>query len=169
MNETQVSVIDQIKLIIAGANPDEIKDMPMLGKIHQEMIEQEEKKKKVIAQTLKSLVELLGMVEKQNSTVEEFAKNYLRIRGYKKFGKRAGRNGQTQKQRSVITNDQISQAKKAYNDGKGDDLRKIAKSMGLNTNSLKKALGISRFVKVATQEVEAAASDLTAKQGKKKG
>jgi hypothetical protein len=147
MSEIQVSVLDQIKLIIAGANPDDLKKMPMLGKIHEEVIRQDEEKRNAIAELLKALVGKLGMQEKQNATLESFAKNYLRTLGYKKFVKRGGGSGQKRKQKAPITEDKVNEAKKRYNSGKGEDLRKIAKEMNINTNSLKKHLGIPKMKK----------------------
>jgi len=142
-----VSVLEQIKSIIAGANPEDLKKMPVLGKIHEEVVRQDQEKQNAILDLLKALVAKLGMQEKQNSTVEDFAKNYLRIKGYKKFVKRSGKNGQTRKQKAPITEDKVSEAKKRYNGGKGEDLRKIAKEMNINTNSLKKHLGIPKTKK----------------------
>lgn len=154
MSENQVSVFDQIKLIIAGANPEDLKKMPVLEQIQAEVIKQEEEKKKQINDLLKILVGKLGMVADQNLTIEDFAKNCLRIRGYKKFSKRAGKNGQGAKQKTPITEEQINDAKKQYNNGRGKDVRKIATELGLNTNSLKKILGIGRLEKLPKPDAE---------------
>lgn len=141
------TAFQKIEEIIASATPQEIEASEYLKNLKKEL-----DGRKLIEQRQTILVQvcaLMGDQYKGKTTWEDFCKTYLFSQGYKKISKRKGGASKRNVKPSVISDAQIKDAKKLIEGSRlKGNYKEVAKELGVNTNSLKKALGIARRVTI---------------------
>lgn len=149
------SVIQQIEELVSKAKPEDLSSIQTLQKIKADLEQRALAEEKSKQDKLCELWKLWGMTSDEAGTWEDFCLVFLRRRGYKTISKRKLGGGRRKNvQAAPVTSEVIERAKKMYQQSqwKGN-VWALAKELKVNTNTLKKHLGIAKSKRMGSSLV----------------